>query len=657
MKGSPAPLRKKKQGQSLPTNPPSSINSATHSPLEGCQNPPVSKPADHNVGYLGSTAFNAVFTDNQEHIPSPTVIEVDASNSSDQLHEHITASWEATRRRVTGDASFVLTILNDFPLLEKIVERWTDSYSIIGPWLQGCRNSIRQDIVEKYDLTDNNALPTVISLLGANTANPLQLPAAVRFRDFASFYTGSNIRWETIGVFLTACGLSLSGLAYDGKELQFAGFLQRDKQSLMARLLEASDVCVSFCGEAANCTDLAFWLMVDNCTYATLVLGDAHISVWRRLGDLSTAIFARGLHANIDTSAAPFWLKEMRRRGLGCAYILDKTLATFVGRPPRISKRYCKIDIPLDLEYHELALEGDELDRACSELDAAGWSTQTTQPATERFSAHLRACILEACVREETLELCLGPPQEDIREKAEKIINQCKELYVSLPLSLDHSPEAWASHGPGVSFQAVWQYLDHIYNEFMLRRMLVRRLHDDPTDLVLVAHKILAAILESRDIRGALPTNAASVCWTIVLHGLPAAGVLALELLQLNVRVVPHARIKQDLCVFISYLKWVHVPGDGNYSLADRGRKTLQHILDKVLSQEPLLPTCTSIEQQEKQQSPEAVVAPNKAHESVNLTNDLGVYDFSWLDTDHFDQEFWDSLNSMDLPTVGWNVA
>jgi hypothetical protein len=32
--------------------------------------------------------------------------------------------------------------------------------------------------------------------------------------------------------------------------------------------------------------------------------------------------------------------------------------------------------------------------------------------------------------------------------------------------------------------------------------------------------------------------------------------------------------------------------------------------------------------------------------------SDHGVYDFYWLDTDHFDQEFWDSLDSMDLAMI-----
>ena len=168
--------------------------------------------------------------------------------------------------------------------------------------------------------------------------------------------------------------------------------------------------------------------------------------------------------------------------------------------------------------------------------------------------------------------------------------------------------------------------------------MLVRRLHDDPTELILLAHEILIAVLEVRNIRGVIQSGA-GMRWIVVLYGLPAAGVLALELLQLNVRVVSHARIKQNLCVFVSYLKWFHAPGDGNYTLADRGRKTLQHILDKVLATE-----------RPPQVQPETMATTNSSGvDLLDSMDDLGVLDFSWLDAGHFDQEFWDSLN----PTIG----
>ena len=624
-----------------PTPSPSSINAAgSQIALETPRPPNVSNEGD--LGFLGSTAFNAVFSDNQEHIPSFNATDVDPSNGSIRLHEEITASWRSSLRRGNRDATFVLELLKDTPHLSKIVGRWSSverSYCILGAWVQECQESVRQDLYEKYDLTRNNVLGTVIALLNANTEATLRLPNNVRFRGFASYYTGRNLRWEAIGVFLTVCGLVLFGMPCDAMELDFVGNQEQDKQRLMFRVLQASEICVSVCNDAVQGTDLGFWLMLENCIYATQVLGDAHYSIWRKLGDLSTAVFARGLHASREAADEPFWLKEIRRRGLGYAYAMDKMLSTFVGRPPRVSKRYCNIEIPLDLEYDELALEGDELASVCSKLDAGGWYPRDDS-ARERASAFIRPYVLGASIREDTLELCLGPPQDNLREKAQSIICRSKELYASLPQWLQHSPKMWMSHNSKPQWQTVSQYLDNVYNEFMLRRMLVRRLHDDPTELVLLAHEILEAVIEARNIRSVLQ-NGGGMPWIIVLYGLPAAGVLALELLQLNVKAISHAKIKQNLSVFISYLKWAHVPGDGNYILADRGRKTLQHILDKVLDTDP------ARLEQPVQPATDAPTKPSGL-DSVGLIDDLGVYDFSWLDADHFDQDFWDSLNSID---------
>ena len=89
-----------------------------------------------------------------------------------------------------------------------------------------------------------------------------------------------------------------------------------------------------------------------------------------------------------------------------------------------------------------------------------------------------------------------------------------------------------------------------------------------------------------------------------MLYGLPAAGVLALELLQqthvqtkhasrnTDSSAFPRSEIIQSLSVLVSYLGWIHTEGDGNYHLSVQARRMLQRILDRVLS--PQLPPTRS---------------------------------------------------------------
>jgi chromatin structure-remodeling complex subunit RSC3/30 len=96
------------------------------------------------------------------------------------------------------------------------------------------------------------------------------------------------------------------------------------------------------------------------------------------LGELSTTLFALGLHQ--DSSAkAPFFLSEMRKRTMVAAYSMDKVLATFLGRPPLISWRYCDIQMPLDLSVEEIFADPVVRNAAIARLDEeSGWNLESS---------------------------------------------------------------------------------------------------------------------------------------------------------------------------------------------------------------------------------------------------------------------------------------
>ena len=76
------------------------------------------------------------------------------------------------------------------------------------------------------------------------------------------------------------------------------------------------------------------------------------------------------------------------------------------------------------------------------------------------------------------------------------------------------------------------------------------------------------------------------------MHGLPAAGVLAIELLKQEQSrlytpdILPRSETIQDLSVFISALAAIG-PGEGNYSICNQGRRALKKVLDQILSPNP----------------------------------------------------------------------
>ena len=135
--------------------------------------------------------------------------------------------------------------------------------------------------------------------------------------------------------------------------------------------------------------------------------------------DITTALFTLGLHQE-PKSELPFFLAELHRNIFWIAYYSDKNLATFFGRPPMINGKFSLCRMPLDLEESQLALEGDALDRALSDLDHEGWN----QNSTVGRASWLRVSVIFARLREEILELSLGGNIDDLDERARYYYSQ-----------------------------------------------------------------------------------------------------------------------------------------------------------------------------------------------------------------------------------------
>ena len=115
-----------------------------------------------------------------------------------------------------------------------------------------------------------------------------------------------------------------------------------------------------------------------------------------------------GFHADRDshsliatgTSAA----LEARRRLVCQIFTMDKLLATFVGRPPLLIRRYCAINLPLDLTDATLLCDKDTFQDRLLQLDVNGWNTDHQF----RSSTILRARAMIALIRDEILEIGLS---------------------------------------------------------------------------------------------------------------------------------------------------------------------------------------------------------------------------------------------------------
>ena len=140
------------------------------------------------------------------------------------------------------------------------------------------------------------------------------------------------------------------------------------------------------------------------------------------LKGISASAFALGLHQEPKNIADyPLFGAEYRRHVFWMAFILDKSLATFFGRPPMINGKYCSCKMPMDFELWDLALEGTALKDKIASLDSNGWNLLS--PASR--VTWLRGSIIAFKMREEILELSLGGDDSDLENKARSEYLMC----------------------------------------------------------------------------------------------------------------------------------------------------------------------------------------------------------------------------------------
>lgn len=95
---------------------------------------------------------------------------------------------------------------------------------------------------------------------------------------------------------------------------------------------------------------------------------------------------------------------EARRRIVCQVFIADKFLAAFVGRPALLTRRFCSIQLPLDLDDDALLSDKETFQRHLLLVDSNGWDMD----GRLHSASVLRVRTMVALIRDEILEIGLG---------------------------------------------------------------------------------------------------------------------------------------------------------------------------------------------------------------------------------------------------------
>ena len=508
----------------------------------------------------------------------------------------------------------ILTLFRDIRIFEVFLTRWfevCDGITIIRPiygvWIRGIQQEF-DAILSQHERVED--LYGLSELVWRNTQHSITVDGTTSTLEWGARHTGRHLRWETLGALCSAVGLIAIDMSeYDSAfNSARAKGIAKDKRTMTETIRKAIEEVLAFCRYCETTTDVYVCNLYESVLLLESLRGDAYSGAWHRMGEVVDTVISLGYHqekrADVNT---PFYIAELRTRLFDQIYGHDKNISTFLGRPPRLSHRYCVTQLPLDLSDEELCLQGAELQTAISRLND-GWNSDNRF----RRSTWRRVWAQHARIREDILEIVLGTSVEGMATKAEKIRGRIRQTNDSMPefvkadvieiLNNMHSDvhplvSQWERERiPLNTMNLVWIHGGIIHTEFLLERSLVNRLKSsDVSALIPKARALLTVILAAVSKRDQMRDFTIDMIALLVAYGLPAAGVIGVEMLkqeqtrEYTPDILPRSKVIQDLSVFVSALATVS-PGEGNYTICDQGRKVLEKILDKILSPQPHQP-------------------------------------------------------------------
>lgn len=366
-----------------------------------------------------------------------------------------------------------------------------------------------------------------------HTSQPLRWPSSPANGALVQAFSDEGVRWETLGLYFALIGAVLGRMKEGPESVLFASEKWGpDRRYAMQRMLDSCLQCYCICERMGQVNDLTVWHLNLATMLTTWCYGDDSYQAWRLMGDLASAVVALGYHDTTqDDSHVPFYLQQFRKRALAGAHELDKGLATFVGRPPHLSRRYIGLDPPLDLPSSVIMGPPEGLAAAISKLDSNGWNTEgRVYPITRT-----RAVAMLIGIREEALELSLRPRNDDVNRRSRcvtyrAIIASTYSLLIlthrallarsaatrsSFPPHIKYEPSVWARHLSQDAMMLLMLRLEALYTDFILHKLVMSQ---DPSfrgRMIETSHLILSLVLSALNQRIALAQHRIDLEWTV----------------------------------------------------------------------------------------------------------------------------------------------
>ncbi|RAL12828.1 putative transcription factor [Aspergillus homomorphus CBS 101889] len=419
----------------------------------------------------------------------------------------------------------------------------------------------------------------------AATGRPLHVSRDMSPGDFYAQFTGPNLRWEFIALILTSSGISTM-VRYPGHHVVELGTGEKmTVEMFMKEMVLASNACIEISKQFGHVNDLILWARYMHVHLAMEVLGDTSERMYSLFGDLISNIYTIGLHHQ-PLRDVPFFLAETRKRMLAVAHRTDKSLATLMGRPPRLPHQYCDAAPPLDIADEDLFLDSASLNAVLAGLDDQGWHREARfMPATVMRIRHFLSTL-----REQVLELSLGNKSaSDYGERVLKTYHLCQEVSNKIPSRFHYDPLCWNSCDLMESLARILIQFDYQFSVLHLQRIRCKENSDATGDLMDTSLQVLNMVMDLTRNYQSHRVQRQFAC-IYLAYGIPAAGILVTELHSHTLAnrpfpaSTPRSEIIRSLSVLIAWVQSTEMPPSATAVAARELTKVISRLLDDALN-------------------------------------------------------------------------
>ncbi|KAJ5273662.1 hypothetical protein N7478_008787 [Penicillium angulare] len=456
-----------------------------------------------------------------------------------------------------------------------------EDFSIHGSLIEALWNATNDSIRDLLRDRSKFTLDSMSEAIFEQTSSFPVFPPATAAGTFEKLSSTQALRWDLLGLYCARIGVYLGG--EKDKTSNFAAHQtwKSDRIILMQSTFQACIQCESLCNYLGTVNDITFWSIMFSTVLASWCFGDDSYHVIRLVGSMSSIFIALGFNKGVQSdSSVPLYMVEIRKRAIAWAHDHDKVFATFTSR-----RHFCTVELPLDLPDYAVIGTAGRFQRARENLDENGWNKNNMILPVSRLRVQLLLCM----IREEVLELKIGPLVPDMKTRAEHISQKLKSTWLSIPPHMKYDK---VQHGGSQNMTILMLQnlrLEYLYTEFLLHALLANSGESSRERLITTAHEVVnLALLPTRK-RELLHSHRPDMEWVLVFYAMPCASVLTLELLRQNQHpeeqlIINRSGVIQDISVLISCCDSLTESGQSNYEICKQAQSIFSKSLDSILN-------------------------------------------------------------------------